>query len=124
MSTKQNKPLNKNISSKLTTKLPSSITPPSSAAAPSPQTDAQVLQQALLALHQKRNKTQTGYESIIGSLKQIIQELLQRNDFLIIERDTLLRENYELRKKNESLSNILDVKRRLGDSCAEQEAIF
>jgi hypothetical protein len=124
MSTKENKPLNKNLASKVTTKLPSSITPPHSAAAPSPQTDAQALQQALLALHQKRSKTQTGYESIIGSLKQIVQELLQRNDFLIVERDTLLRENYELRKKNESLSNILDVKRRLGDSCAEQEAIF
>lgn len=83
MSAKENKPIN-NIASKVTAKLPSSITPPPSAAAPSPQTDAQVLQQALLALHQKRSKTQSGYESIIGSLKQIIQELLQRNDFLIV----------------------------------------
>lgn len=36
----------------------------------------------------------------------------------------MLRENHELRKKNESLGSILDVKRRLGDSTAEQEEIF
>ncbi len=118
MSTKENKPANSNIAAKVTTKLPSSLALPS--AAPPPPTDAQALQQALLGLLQKRNKTQSGYESVIGSLKQIIHELLQRNDFLLQERDTLLRENYELRKKNESLSNVLDVKRRLGDSCADQ----
>jgi hypothetical protein len=67
---------------------------------------------------------QNGYEGVIASLKQVIQELLQRNDFLVQDRDTLLRENHELRKKNESLSSILDVKRRLGDTSNEHEDIF
>lgn len=67
---------------------------------------------------------QSGYEGIIASLKQVIQDLLQRNEFLVQDRETLLRENHELRKKNESLSSVLDVKRRLGDTSNDQEEIF
>jgi hypothetical protein len=45
-------------------------------------------------LHSKRTRTHNNYEAIISSLKQIVQELLQRNEFLLLDRDTLLRENH------------------------------
>lgn len=67
-------------------------------------------------LKSKGQKFQSGYEGVISSLKEVIEQLLQKNKFLIHDRDTVLKENVNLRKKNQSLNNVIDVKRRLGES--------
>ena len=44
-----------------------------------------------MQIHQKRNQAQNGYENIITSLKQIIEELMEKNDFLVQDRDAILK---------------------------------
>lgn len=58
-------------------------------------------------MHEKRQHAQNGYEKVISALEGVIEELFQKNDFLAQERQSLIRENCELRKQNESLSSII-----------------
>ena len=50
---------------------------------------------------------------------------MEKNDFLMKDRSILMRENYELRRRNDSLHNIIEVKDRLRDSFnADPNEIF
>ena len=52
---------------------------------------------------------------MISALESVVEELFLKNDNLVQERYSLVRENYDLRKQTESLSNIIEVKKRLGE---------
>jgi hypothetical protein len=64
----------------------------------------------------RRKETQNSYEKVITALENVIEELFQKIDFYTQDRQLLLQENIELRKKIESLTNIIDVKQRLRQS--------
>ena len=62
---------------------------------------------------------------MISALESVVEELFVKNDNLVQERYSLVRENYDLRKQTESLSNIIEVKKRLGESIiVENSDIF
>jgi len=62
---------------------------------------------------------------VISALESVVEELFVKNDNLVQERYSLVRENYDLRKQTESLSNIIEVKKRLGESIiVENSDIF
>jgi hypothetical protein len=86
MNNKENAPAPSALAKWITPKLPDSLARKTFNPANSEQ-----FQQALVSLHQKRDTAQNGYESIISSLKQIIEELMQRNEFLIQDRDVILK---------------------------------
>jgi hypothetical protein len=62
---------------------------------------------------------------VIAALENVIEELFQKIDFYTQDRLALLKENNELKKKVESLTNIIEVKQRLGQSVVvENSQIF
>jgi hypothetical protein len=75
-----------------------------------------VFKEALLQVQGRRSSVQNGYEKVIASLEAMVEELLVRNECLVQEKHALIKENCELRRQTESLSNIIEVKKRLGDS--------
>ncbi len=69
-----------------------------------------------MQFNSRRKETQNSYEKVITALENVIEELFQKIDFYTQDRQLLLQENIELRKKIESLTNIIDVKQRLRQS--------
>lgn len=68
----------------------------------------------LKVLRECREATNNKYLKIIEELEKLVQSLIQKNDFLMRDRNVLLRENNALRMKCESLSGVLEMKNLLG----------
>ena len=59
-----------------------------------------MFEQAIMAMHETRSSAQNGYEKVISALEGVVKELMGKIDFLNKDRDILMRENYDLRRKN------------------------
>jgi len=50
-----------------------------------------------------------------------MQDLVQRNDSLVRDREALLREQIELKKKNSCLNSMIEAKLRLSDRLMNED---